>query len=131
MTNFSEWHPTGLPDSDSFDIGLVVYGLDGTLRIDLLRQLDKRLAATVVFQAPLATRTASEGSLLEYWRTGFAVHKANLFVSRESELLAWLERSSDGVHSRDRVTHYAIFSDDLCVEVLSSDAPHIVMGNLG
>lgn len=127
MTSFSDWRPSGLPDGVTFDIGLVVHGLDGSLRVELLRPHDKRLAATVVFLAPLAVRTASEGSLLEYWRAGLVVRNTNLFVLRESELLAWLERSSGGVHSVDRVTHYAIFSDDLCVEVLSTEAPDILL----
>jgi hypothetical protein len=44
-------------------------------------------------------------------------------MSRGSSFLRWLEGSSGGVFTEREMTHYAIFTDDTCMEVLSIDAP--------
>jgi len=37
-----------------------------------------------------------------------------------------LENSSGGVHSSGNMAHYAVFSDDVCVEVLSRVVPSLM-----
>src|SRR5688572_18395619 len=117
IADFSPWLAANLPSSSPFDVGDVIYGRDGALSIELRTLGEKALVARWVFQAPLAVRIAGEGSLTDYWRSGFKVANYNLFVARRSQFIAWLDKSSSGVHSADRVTHFAVFSDDVCVEV--------------
>lgn len=125
---FTEWHPQGVPGSRSFDVGPVKYGTDGVFRIELLEQgKSGEGRAELAFEAPLAIRIVGEGSLMSYWKSGFAVHGHSLFVASKSEFLSWLESSSSGVHGADRVKHYAVFSDDACVEVLSADSPSFIL----
>lgn len=121
--DFKEWRPIGLPGDHSLDVGEVHYGIDGRLTIDVRDTLSENITGKMVFLAPLAIRIAGEGSLMDYWRAGVVVQKHSLFVATSSAFLDWLERSSSGVHGGGKVAHYAVFSDDACIEVLSSDEP--------
>lgn len=43
-----------------------------------------------------------------------------------SSLLTWLENSSGGVHALEQMMHYAVFSDDVCIEVLTRVVPALM-----
>lgn len=125
---FFEWHPEGLPGSHAFDVGNIVYDTSGTFRVELLeRGKGAELRAELAFEAPLAIRIAGEGSLMPYWNAGFSVPHHNLFIASRSTFLSWLEASSSGVHGADEVKHYALFTDDVCVEVLSRVSPSFLV----
>jgi hypothetical protein len=106
----------------SYDIGSISYGLDGAFKLELLAA-DTAVNLELFFETPLAIRITQEGSLMDYWNSGFVVQRHNVFVTASSQFLDWLEHSSSGVHSVDRVKHFAVFTDDVCVEVLSTDDP--------
>ena len=127
LPNFSPWFGDGALESCEFEVGPVSHGTDGALRIVLLpsKRKHKSVSVELVFLSPLAVRIAQEGSLMDYWNRGFVVGTHNVFVATASPFLNWLEHSSSGVHSVDRVKHYAVFSDDICVEVLSTEAPEV------
>ncbi|MBB4128465.1 hypothetical protein GGR77_003795 [Xanthomonas translucens] len=120
--NFEKFCPEGQGDEICFEIGEIIYGLDGELSIKLYNR-ESKLKSSLFFSSPLAIRIANEGSLMEYWNNGLIVGKHNLLVATTSPFLKWLEKSSSGVHSEGAVKHYAIFSDDVCLEVLSSEQP--------
>lgn len=123
IVDFSPWYGDSEFGEHVFEVGAISYGADGVFRLSLASA--DSVQAELIFQAPLATRIVQEGSLMDYWNSGFIVRNHNLFVATRSQFLSWLEHSSSGVHSVDRVRHYAIFTDDVCVEVLSSEAPKI------
>ncbi len=110
----------------SYDIGSISYGVTGAFKIELLAP-NAAKKVELSFETPLAIRITQEGSLMEYWNSGFEVHGHNVFIAARSQLLDWFEHSSSGVHSVDRVKHFAIFTDDVCVEVLSTDDPIVLI----
>jgi len=129
MIEFLPWYADGtLPDC-SFEVGAIAYGTDGAFKLELRASgaCETKVQAELVFESPLAVRIVQEGSLMDYWNGGFVVRGHNVFVTASSQFLDWLEHSSSGVHSVDRVRHFAVFTDDVCVEVLSSDVPTVYM----
>ena len=125
--NFMPWFAEGKLSSCSFDIGEIAYGTDGAFRLTLRGESGGVVTqAELAFHAPLAIRIVGEGSLMDYWNAGFVVRDHNVFVADDSAFLQWLENSSSGVHKAGPVKHYAVFSDDICVEVLSREAPEVV-----
>ena len=128
---FVPWYGEGQLPVGLFDVGNIAYGTDGCLRVELVlgqvgaAHVVSARQLSLVFSAPLAVRIVQEGSLLEYWNNGVLVRDHNVLFTHTSKLIEWLEASSSGVHASDRVTHYAVFTDDVCIEVLSSVAPLI------
>ncbi|MDR2128701.1 MAG: hypothetical protein LBP52_06510 [Burkholderiaceae bacterium] len=127
MVKFVPWFAEGNLPKCCFEIGVVEYGTDGIFKLELLTPniCEIKFHAHLVFEAPLAIRITQEGSLMEYWNSGFAVKEHGVFIATSSKFMEWLAHSSSGVHSADRVRHYAVFSDDVCVEILSSAEPVI------
>lgn len=127
MISFQPWYADGALTRNRFEVGAVAYGADGALRIELQSPAtcEAKIRLALVFESPLATRIVQEGSLMDYWNSGFVVGEHNVFIAANSQFLDWLEHSSSGVHSADRVRHFAVLSDDICVEVLSAEAPKV------
>nr|ELF4101513.1 hypothetical protein [Stenotrophomonas maltophilia] len=123
--NFEEWRPDEMDGDHSWDVGEVRYSIDGSMAVDLFENAGKN-AWVLMFASPLTVRIAQEGSLHEYWESGVVVAGHNLMRATSSSLLTWLENSSGGVHSSGDVAHYAVFSDDVCVEVLSRVVPSLM-----
>ena len=129
IVEFLPWYADGALAECSFDVGSIAYGTDGAFKLELLASgtCETKVHAELVFESPLAIRIVQEGSLMDYWSSGFVVRGHNVFVTANSQFLDWLEHSSSGVHSVDRVKHFAVFTDDVCVEVLSSEVPVVHM----
>lgn len=123
--NFEEWRPRGMNGDHSWDVGEVRYSIDGYLAVDLFEDAGQR-PWVLVFETPLTVRITQEGSLQEYWESGLVVGRHNLMRATSSSLLTWLENSSGGVHGSEQVVHYAVFSDDVCIEVLSRVIPSLM-----
>lgn len=118
------WHSPHLDPQISFDLGEITYGRDGSLRVELMSPEGGR---TLLFDTPLAVRIVGEGSLMNYWRSGLRITGYNVIEAKRSELMRWLEESSSGVHSLDRTRHFAVFSDDLCIEVVTTAPPTVLL----
>ncbi|WP_409461107.1 hypothetical protein ACK1O1_05865 [Stenotrophomonas maltophilia] len=123
--NFEAWRPEGMNGSCAWNVGEVRYLIDGSLAVDLFNSAGQR-AWGLVFETPLTVRITQAGSLQEYWESGLVVRGHNLMRATRSSLLTWLENSSGGVHVSGQMVHYAVFSDDACVEVISRVAPSLV-----
>ncbi len=123
--NFEEWRPDEMDGDHSWDVGEIRYSIDGSLAVDLFENAGKK-AWVLMFATPLTVRITQEGSLHEYWESGVVVVRHNLMRATSSSLLTWLENSSGGVNSSGHVAHYAVFSDDVCVEVLSRAVPSLM-----
>ena len=117
------------PDDPRFrvelDIGDVRHDLRGQLIVTALVMPEKTRRIDVTFLEPIATRISNEGTLLQYWSDGFKTNGRSLFVARESEFLDWIQQASHGVYAAKDLSHYAVFSDDTCIEVLSMVPPTI------
>jgi hypothetical protein len=127
--DFVPWRLSGMASDIDYQVGAVTFGTTGDLLIELISRgcnAAEKTNPVLVFHAPLATRIVQEGSLMEYWNAGFRVKGHNIFTCKKSKFLDWLEFSSSGVHSLDRTKHFAIFTDDICIEVLSSEEPTVL-----
>lgn len=125
MVKFVPWFAEGKLPKCCFELGVIEYETNGMFKLELRTSnvCETKFHAHLVFEAPLAIRITQEGSLMEYWNSGFAAKEHGVFVAKSSQFMEWLEHSSSGVHSADQVKHFAVFSDDVCVEVLSSIEP--------
>lgn len=121
--DFEEWFPPKFSGYGPFIIEGVEYSPNGALIIGIAGKAGNAGSAVLEFDAPIAVRIVGEGSLMKYWENGFVVRGHSIFSARNSDFLRWLDSSSAGVHASDKLTHYAIFSDDICVEVISYASP--------
>jgi len=117
------WRPSGLQYLAALDILEITHHPDGSCVIQLVSADAKTSVGAVRFESPLATRVTDQGNLGDYWSSGIRITGYNLFVAEKSDFLDWLERSSSGVHRSREVKHYAIFTEDICVEILSRAVP--------
>lgn len=118
---FCEWVPKGLGQAAQLDVGNVNFGLDSILRVEVSDKASGHSGA-IAFSEPLSVRIGTTASLTAYWTSGFTA-TSSTYVADESEYLAWLKGSSEDVYSSLAVRHYAVFSDDVCVEVLCVAPP--------
>ena len=47
------------------------------------------------------------------------------FIVRDSEFVKWFLRENLGTYPPDNVVHYAIYTEDACVDVITSSAPKV------
>lgn len=120
IPDFEPFETGALPKQ--FGLGTICSALDGSCTVQVTGHGGK-VVGTLRFEVPLAVRVISEGSLLAYWNAGIRVKGSQLLRASSSEFLDWLAWSSGGVHQPPEVAHYALISDDVCVEVLSRVHP--------
>lgn len=71
----------------------------------------------------LAYRRADEGDLLK--TIGPSMVGATLFIVAHSEFLDWFIDQTLGVRESDPIQHYAIYTPDTCVDILSLSPPKV------
>jgi hypothetical protein len=122
--DFLPWNADGALPECRYRIGAIEHRADGPLWVELHRpDASGQVQVQLVFEAPLAVRVVHEASLLEYWNDGVVIGGHNVLITRTSKFLDWLEQSSGGVHRAPQVKHFAVLSDDVCLEVLSIEEP--------
>jgi hypothetical protein len=118
---FKAWRPTedvprrltviGLKDEDE---GLEIYLRPGVA--------DKR-TLRIRFRDVIAYRCIDESFRMETWTAIEAPGSLNLLEIANSHWIAWLEKESGGVLEEFDLTHYAIFTDDDCIDVVVRSPP--------
>lgn len=79
----------------------------------------------LVFDMPLAYRNLDEGSLLRTLSRVDFKGKWSLFTVKSSTWLEWFHEESNNLYSHDAVIHYAIFTPNDCIDVLTITEPVI------
>jgi hypothetical protein len=123
MEKFLPWHGNGELVECIYEVGVISYGTDGLFKFKLIALDKTKTDFEIIFEAPLAIRIVQEGSLMDYWNSEFMVKGHNIFIAAASQLLNWLEHSSSGAHLVADIKHIAVFTDDVCIEILSRDFP--------
>jgi len=77
----------------------------------------------IVFDMPLVYRNLDEGDYLQ--TIGPGVNGWSLFVVHNSEYLAWFNNESQGIHEKQNVIHYAIYTPNDCIDILSAYPPEV------
>ena len=118
---FSRWRP-----AENIDTKLYIEKLceDSTgLHLELAPPGLPHRRLHLHFDNYLAYRTANEGDLLK--TIGPDMVGATLFIVEHSEFLDWFIDQTLGVRSADPIQHYAIYTPDNCVDVLSLTPPNV------
>lgn len=118
---FSRWAPLA-----DIDVKLYLEELrhdpDGLhLRLAPPRQAARMLC--LFFENFLAYRSADEGDLLK--TVGPDTTGASLFTVTHSEFIDWFVDQTLGVRSSDPIQHYAIYTPNECVDILSLAPPKV------
>lgn len=94
----------------------------------LLKGRDERAGMLrIAFYYALTYRNVDEGDLISYDRQdeGGDLGRWGFFVVSTSDYLEWFLDVSHGLHDRDDITHYAIYTPNDCIDVLSKDPPKV------
>lgn len=115
----ARWEPVaGLPlelycDSISHDTS----GLTITL---MARVADARLR--LVFESPYAYQNINETFRMRTWVEN-ANRPGTLLTIKNSRWVKWLASESQGLLDEESITHYAIYTEEDCIDVISRFAP--------
>jgi len=78
------------------------------------------------FEKVLAFRNAHESCLLKTWEENESWEgHSSLLTVEGSEFLEWLHEQSFGLHADKPVTHYAVYTPDDCLDILSPIPPNV------
>lgn len=80
----------------------------------------------LVFQDFVAYRNINESFRLRTWNSREMKGSSSLLIIEGSSWLQWLRAESEGVLDTFELTHYAIYTNDDCLDVASRIAPLVV-----
>jgi len=119
---FSEWFDEKKILKDAFyEIAEAQYGRDWSFNLNL--NSAKYGFFCLKFTSPISIRINKEANLQSYWRNGVKIKQHNVLIAHKSEFISWISSMSDGIYDMEKMLHFAVFSDDICVEVLSIIEP--------
>lgn len=79
----------------------------------------------ISFDVALAYRNVDEGDLVQTIQLRPELGSFSLFVVENSSWVEWFESESCGLHSRKNIVHYAIYTSNDCIDVLSEFEPFV------
>ncbi len=123
INNFTKWEP--LPEISSH---LTCEGLHDDyegFRILLKGTEPDSLTLRITFDPALAYRNVDEGDLLQTISEIKSPGESSLFIVKNSSWKKWFNEESSGLHNDDDIIHYAIYTADDCIDVLSAFAPNV------
>jgi hypothetical protein len=119
--SFEQWNPFG-----SVVGAVAIEGLSDVgdepfcITLRLIRDPDQRLR--LLWERPHAYRNIDESYRVDLWQT-FATYGHPFWIVRDSDWIKEFRASSGGVADRVNLQHYAIYTDDDCIDVLSATPP--------
>lgn len=120
-----EWKPFGKLLTKMYVTG--TSDTDQGLNIKMERGSDSRTIYELNFEYYFSYRNTKEHFLLNKWHS-YEREKliaSNMVIIQNSEYLEWLKNSGIGFHNDLNAQHYAIFTPEDCIEVLSSNPPTV------
>lgn len=119
--SFEKWDPiTNLPKKLYLE---AVHDDYEGFRLLLKNDEDQRMLR-IAFDPVLSYRNTDEGDLIK------TINKQDLgdwslYTVNESDYLAWFIEESHGIHDSDDIVHYAIYTPNDCLDVLSACPPKV------
>lgn len=121
---FKPWRPdeaipkrveiTGIRDEDE---GLTVL---------LAHEKTREPVAKLVFKDFVAYQNINESFRVRTWRFHEMKGSSSLAIIEGSSWVAWLKEESAGILEEFEITHYAIYTNDDCLDVAARDAPLVL-----
>lgn len=75
----------------------------------------------IIFQNPFSYKNADEGKLLKSLRDGKI--RGGFFKFRQSEYIDWLHEETFNQWKKNELVHYAIYTPNDCIDILSLNEP--------
>ena len=79
----------------------------------------------ILFEVIVAYRNINESYRLRTWERVHGENMVGLFTVENSKWVEWLREESSGVLNDVQLTHYAIFTPEDCIEIVSEFAPEV------
>lgn len=88
---------------------------------------DQAKMLRITFDPVLAYRGIDEGDLISYERLDEddQLGRWGFFIVGSSSYIEWFHRTSQGVHEEESIMHYAIYTPNDCLDILSSYPPEV------
>ncbi len=123
---FKRWKPlTELPAEMYFK---EILDFDKGLRL-LLKSSDdpNQKLLQIIFESPLVYRNIDEGNLIFYNRIDEEdnLGRWGFFTINASDYLEWFHHVSQNIHKNEKITHYAIYTIEDCLDILSNFPPSV------
>jgi hypothetical protein len=99
---------------------------DEGLSITIASQGSGETIVKLVFSGVVAYRNINESFRLRTWQSHEMKGSSSLLIIEESSWLKCLRDESCGVLDEFELTHYAIYTEDDCVDVAAKMAPLVV-----
>ncbi len=117
---FEKWEP--FPDLPQMSLEGLYDDQEG-FRLFLTGYYVETKILRITFEAELVYRNIDEGDLLKtiHEVKGFPI-KWSFFTVKNSEYLKWFHEQSYDIRVSDKITHYAIYTPDDCLDILSLSA---------
>lgn len=81
----------------------------------------------LIFDNFLSYKVSHESYLLKVWGSLDEENTGHVFYQvKESEYIKQFNDLSLGIYGDLAITHYAVYTDDICVDILSSSSPRIM-----
>lgn len=124
---YETWIP--LPDLAS---RLNLAGLSHTdegVRLLLQHQVGEGRILPLLFESPVAYRNINESYRIRTWNRLGEAERSSLQRVHHSEWVEWLRREAGGVLDAVTLHHYAIFTDEDCVEIVTEFPPRVAVSD--
>ena len=102
---------------------------DAGIRVLLQENFGEGPTFTLTFESPVAYRIINESYRLRTWNRLGEGDRASLQRVDDSEWIAWLRQEAWGVLDGKLLHHYAIFTDEDCIEFVTEFAPSASRAN--
>jgi hypothetical protein len=128
VPDFSPWIADGVPRGPDVDIVRAGGAADGSLAIHLVDRGNPASACELSFEVPLATYMTDAGNLDAYWKIGLSTDVATVYMATQSPFLDWFDSASQGIYRSAKLRHFAVLTNDQCIEVITIADPVIANG---
>jgi hypothetical protein len=103
---------------------------DEGLTVVLASEYSRRPIAKLVFQGVVAYRNINESYRVRTWRTHDMTNVSSFSIIEHSSWLKWLRDESAGVLEEFDLAHYAIYTNDDCLDVAAKEPPKVIVNDL-
>lgn len=118
---YERWSP--LPDLPT-KLNLAGFShTDEGIEVRLQENFGKGPTFILIFESPVAYRNINESYRLRTWIRLGEEQRSSLQFVRNSEWIAWLRQEAGGVLDGVSLQHYAIFTDEDCIEFVTEFPP--------
>jgi hypothetical protein len=99
---------------------------DEGLTVVLASEETRESVVKLLFQNVVAYRNINESFRIRTWQSQNMIGSSSLAIVEGSSWLRWLREESGGVLEEFSLTHYAIYTNDDCLDVAATAAPLVV-----